>query len=113
MNNTILNGYPFSVNGNYIVCKQTDTQSDYVNLSDDENKGTFILQNKIGNSTEFQKMNVFQIVDIVLDGDSKKDFPFEVNDKIYVCSTGTIVNWKSKELFYLFRPEHVICKIND
>lgn len=49
----------------------------------------------------------------ILDFQSDDDFPFKIGDVVMSCSTGDEIEINPKEFVYLFKTEHIMCKVEN
>lgn len=77
---------------NSVVCKRINNKDEIVN--------NIILIPK-------KNVDLYQIVDF----HSDDDFPFSIGDVVMSCSTGDEIEINPDEIIYLFKTEHIMCKV--
>ena len=83
----------FSLNGDFVVCSKIDKK---------QKKSGFQIFNK-------EDINCYQIDELHLS--DSFSFPFTVGDVVVSGSTGTVVNLGEGIKKWLFRPEHILAKV--
>jgi len=82
---------------NSVVCKKT--------------KGTTETAEENGLYLKKDSIPLYEILEYSVD--DKKTFPFEVGDVVMSTSTGDEIEINEGETVYLFKSEHIMCKVLD
>ena len=82
---------------NQVICKRICSGEKQINSG-----GIFLKQKYV---------DLFKIIDFNVE--EKYDFIFKKDDIIMSQSTGDEIEVNDNDIYYLFQPEHIMCKIDD